>query len=500
VYKASIHHLVPLTLLSTVFTTLACGEGGSGSTIDAAPSDPSSPGAAPDPAPPLDQDLQDLPPPCPKSTRVDTTPAWAPSRDGTDGASCGPTISAQTFSSALCSCENTNVAGYLRTRSFRSRSLGPSTAEPTPERLGGSVGVNQSYITGGWADVGGSFSVAGRRDVLFGGLLQVGQDLRFNPALDVGGIVQVGRDAALASALRAIGVIDIGRDLYQAPGSRFVGLALVDVGGKEHTQPVSVDPPCACGADEVLDISALVADARTNNDNAAVGLESHELDLVVGIGTALTLPSGRYHLHQIAGAGALQLRISGKVALFVDDDFYAGPLFRVSLDAGAELDLFVEDNLVLAGAALIGDPARPSATRVYAGGTGDIAVAGLNAFAGNVYAPNANVLVGGVGRVFGSLFGKNIIAAGILDVGYDESVGDGQVECPPPGDDPDDGSPGEDPPSNGDPDADPGDGDPTGLPPGGGGTPDGDEPGGDEPGDGSGSPSPCDPVDVPTVY
>ena len=37
-------------------------------------------------------------------------------------------------------------------------------------------------------------------------------------------------------------------------------------------------------------------------------------------------------------------------------------------------------------------------------------MAGLNAFVGNLYAPTANVLVGGVGRVYGSLFGKNIVA------------------------------------------------------------------------------------------
>ncbi len=362
---------------------------------------------------------------------------------------CGPPLPTRAFSSALCSCEDTSVAGFLRTRSFQS-----SAGEQTPERLGGTVGVNRSYITGGLADVGGSFAVAGTRDVLFGGVLQVGEDLRFNPAFDVAGIVQVGRDAAFASSLRAAGVIDIGRDLYRDPGTRFLGLALLSVGGEQFSEEVSVAPPCACDAGEIVDVPALVAEARTNNDNAAIELDSNEIDLVVGIGRVLALPTGRYHLHQIAGAGALDLHIEGRVSLFVDDDFYAGGLFRVSLAPDAEFDLFVEDDFALAGAAVIGDPTRPAATRIYVGGTGDIAIAGLNLFAGNVYAPRANVLVGGVGRVLGSLFGKNIIAAGFLDVGYDESVREGNPVCPPPGGD------------------------------------------GDTPSDG---PAPCDPVDSPII-
>jgi hypothetical protein len=343
---------------------------------------------------------------------------------------CHPSVGARTFSSALCSCEDTNVAGFLKTRSFRSRG-----ASPGAERLGGSVGVNRNYITGGLADVGGSFSVAGDRDVLFGGLLKVGADLSFNPSFDVAGLVGIGRDAYLNGALRAVGIIGIDRDLYRSSESRFLGLALVNVGGDRYTEAVDVAEPCGCGEDDLLDIAGRVAAAATDNDNARIGLNAHALDLVAGIGTALTLPSGRYFLHQVGGVGAIRLRISGKVELHVEDDFLAGPLFGVTLDPDAEVDIFVQDNLVLAGAALLGDPARPSATRVYVGGTGDIAVAGLNAFAGNLYAPTANVLVGGIGKIYGSLFGKNVISAGFLEVGYDESVLDG-VECTPPAEPP----------------------------------------------------------------
>ncbi len=378
--------------------------------------------------------------------------------------SCGSAVAARTFSSALCSCEDTNVAGFLRTRSFRSQSGGAA------ELLGGNVGVNRNYLTGGFADVGGSFVVAGSRDVIFGGFLQTGGDLRFNPDFDVAGFVDVGNDAWLGGELRAVGSIDVTGDLHRAQGSGFFGLALLRVGGSQQTGDVVVPSPCGCEPDQLLDVAGLVAEARTRNDNAAIGLDPHALDLVVGLGNIITLPTGRFYVHQIAGAGALGIRATGKVALFVDDDFVAGGLFRVSVDPGAELDIFVKDNMVLAGAAVLGDPARPSATRFYVGGTGDIAVAGINAFAGNLYAPTANILVGGIGRVFGSLFGKNIISAGFLDVGYDQSIREGGEGCPPPVTGP------SDPPGD-----DPGGDDPGGDTPAGGGPPGGDTPAGGTP-------------------
>jgi hypothetical protein len=428
----------PLALLAL----FGCGGAERGTTISADES--VQPGAVDD-TPVTGWASHDPGPSCAKAATVSlASSTWSEAdAEGT----CHPSVGARTFSHALCSCEDTNVAGFLKTRSFHSRGAAPGV-----ERLGGSVGVNRNYFTGGLADVGGSFSVAGPRDVLFGGLLKTGSDLRFNPSFDVAGLVGVGGDAHLNGALRAVGLIGIDGDLHRSPDSRFLGLALVSVHGQNYTEAVDVGEPCSCGAGAVLDIASRVADAANDNDNASVGLDEHALDLVAGIGTALTLPSGRFFLHQVSGVGAIRLRISGKVELHIEDDFFAGPLFAVTLDPDAEVDIFVRDNLVLAGAALLGDPARPSATRIYVGGTGDIAVAGLNAFAGNLYAPTANVLVGGIGKVYGSLFGKNVIAAGILDVGFDESVLDG-VECTPPAQPPVEEPPVVEPPATDDPPA-----------------------------------------------
>jgi hypothetical protein len=344
------------------------------------------------------------------------------------GGACTGKVAAQTFAAALCSCEDTNIAGYLKTRQLAP--AGSTTADSL-EQLGGSVGVNRNYITEGYADIGGSFTVAGPRDILFGGLLKAGQDLQLNPAADVAGVVEVGRDAWLAEQMRAFGRVAITRDLYTDAGGGFRGIALVDVGGATRTQSVVIASPCACGQGDLIDVAALVDDARTKNDDDAIGLDPDAVDLAVGLGTALTLPGGRYYVHQVGTLGGVQLRITGKTALFVAGDLIATGAFRVQLDADAELDLFIEGNLALTGAALFGDRARPAATRVYVGGGSDVTVAGYGAFVGNLYAPAANIFIGGYGQIYGSLFGKNINAAGFLSVGYDQGIqqtGDG---CPP---------------------------------------------------------------------
>jgi hypothetical protein len=347
------------------------------------------------------------------------------------GGACASQVAADTFTAAVCSCEDTRVAGYLRTTSFRSRPL-PAGA---PDAVG-SVGVNRDYVTAGYADVSGSFIVAGARDVAFGGYLKAGEDVRVNPALDVAGLVEVGRDAFLKNDARVFGKVDIGRDLYLEPGSDISGIAVVDVGGQRRSETVQVDAPCACAPEQIIDVAALVDAARLDNDDAAAGFEPDDLNAVVGIGAEATLHGGRYYLRQLGGVGSLTLHFTADTALFVEDDLFATGLFRVELAPDAELDVFVRDNLVITGAAVFGDPERPGATRIYVGGTGDVAIAGASAFVGNLYAPQANILVGGVGQVRGSLFGKNIIAAGFLDLGYDASVRDGGEDCPPlePGD------------------------------------------------------------------
>jgi len=53
----------------------------------------------------------------------------------------------------------------------------------------------------------------------------------------------------------------------------------------------------------------LVRDARTNNDNAANGIDPKMLNLVVG-NIEATLPCGRFYLEQIGGAGNIIINVT----------------------------------------------------------------------------------------------------------------------------------------------------------------------------------------------
>lgn len=63
----------------------------------------------------------------------------------------------------------------------------------------------------------------------------------------------------------------------------------------------------ACRAGEIIDVARLVDDARSDNDNDSIGLDADALSAVVGIGTALERPSGRFYVNRIGGVGGINL-------------------------------------------------------------------------------------------------------------------------------------------------------------------------------------------------
>src|SRR5262249_43457962 len=87
---------------------------------------------------------------------------------------CAGSIAPRVFNNSVCSCTNTNIVGYLVTRSFDS---GTGMMDTT---AGAPVGVDQTYTTGGYADVGGTFVESGTAGVMFGGYVKVAGDAKFN--------------------------------------------------------------------------------------------------------------------------------------------------------------------------------------------------------------------------------------------------------------------------------------------------------------------------------
>jgi len=368
------------------------------------------------------------------------------SRDGITYDACTGAIAGRVFTNSVCACDDVSMVGFLTTRSFHS---GQGQTSTNAIAQGAPVGVNDLYSATGYTDVGGTMVIAGSGNTVLYQYMKIGGDLKMNGELGVqqgfgaAGLVTVLRDAwfkqdVYLSLLGFLptGIMEIGRELHQPSGEQMFALTTVNgalySGTTPHNQPFTVPAPCACADSEILDIAAIVDRGRVVNDNADIGLSPDVFNLNFGIGLDLTLPCGRFYVNQIGSLGTVTLHIPGRTALFVGGDVGDLGIFDVDLGPQGELDIFIKGNLVSIGATSFGDRNRPSATRVYVSGSGDVAIVGLGEFVGNVYAPRARIFSLGYAQVFGSLFGRRVDMGAGLDVFYDRDILDVGADCPPP--------------------------------------------------------------------
>jgi hypothetical protein len=99
-----------------------------------------------------------------------------------------------------------------------------------------------------------------------------------------------------------------------------------------------------------------------------------------------------------------------------------------------ELDVFVSGNLTITigvglTALALGAPERPGALRFYVGGDQVTIRIGLLSFAGQIYAPNAVVVVAASLGMFGSIVGRDIVAVGPQQLHYDRSITETEPMC-----------------------------------------------------------------------
>lgn len=341
-------------------------------------------------------------------------------------ATCAGAIATSVFDNSVCSCDDTNIVGYLRTRSFDSGVPGSSDDD-----WGAPVGVNRNYLTGGYADIGGSFTIATSSATTFAGYLRIRGDGRFGGDISAIGRVDVYRDLWILGSVALTVEANVTGDLHQ-PTGRLFGFPTSSVGGSTIRSAFTVERPCACDPSEIVDIAGIVAAGRAENDNADIGLMPGVLDPVIGLGVDIELPCGRFYLSGISGLGDITLHVNGRTALFVDGDVNALGVFDIDIGPDGELDMFIGGQLLSIGAGSYGDRNRPARTRIYAAGGGDVTIIGATGFVGNVYAPNARITAPGATTVYGSLFGRQIDMPGYLDVHYDRAILDVDVDCPPP--------------------------------------------------------------------
>jgi hypothetical protein len=341
--------------------------------------------------------------------------------DGSPDEVCTGTVAVRTFTRALCTCEGYATSTALTTDSFDS-AAGPYV----PGGTSGDVGIDGELRTSARVDIGGGVAVSGAAGAVLLADLRVARDLAIAGALGTGVTVTAGGDARLAGSID-LAALTVAGTLTVAPGA---GLAGAVTAGATVRAPVEVAAPCACGADDLVDIAAFVAGHAADNQDAAIGLAPDRLTDYRGPIT-LDLPCGIYYVGPVRGDGALTLRVTGRAALLVDGDLALAAPFTVELATDdAELDLMIAGILSSNQAIAIGRIDHPARVRVYVGGSGTIELSGDSQLAANLYAPRAAVALSGTATVHGSLFVRRLDQSGPVTIHYDIDVRRADVACP----------------------------------------------------------------------
>jgi hypothetical protein len=348
----------------------------------------------------------------------------------TAGSMCMTSVATRVFDHALCTCQNAAITGSFLVDGFNSNHAVDAAGHVTSA----SVGVNTDLAITGDVDIHGSLVNAGTRGIpITSSKYNIDGNFESNCNLVITGAnVQFGRDVWVNGSITSTGSAHVAGSVYQPAGKTLLG----SIGGTHVEQSFTVPEPCACAADQLLDIDAIVAAGTAANHNSSVGLSQGAALINVNGGDTLDLGCGRFAFSNIAVLGTATIKASGRTALFIHGNLAITGNFGLDVGATGEMDVFITGNLAITGQATIGSPKRPAAVRFYVGGSGDIAITGGTVFAANLYAPRSNLAVTGNAETYGSYFVRRFAATGSQIIHYDSAILEVPAAegCKPPGD------------------------------------------------------------------
>jgi len=320
----------------------------------------------------------------------------------------------ETFSKAICVCEDFNDVGKVNVGPYR---LGPYGMNYPYEDEGGSVGVNGTSSHTALVGASGSWdawvALHTTGDFIIGQSVTTTGDLTFQGALRVHGDLSVGGN------LSGTGQVIVEGALRLAGETDRRGMMQV---GSEAPYVAPAAPPCPCDPATFFDVVAAVESARAANDNALQGVPT---DLALEPRTEITLPTGRYFFENLESQGKVVINIAGTVAIYIAGSLDSVGYENFRLADEAQLDLFVSGNIRTVGHM---DMAQEywhgaghgwpySRFRLYLGGSDPfIVVTGNQFWGGSIYAPTAAAKFNGHLMVNGSLFVRTFLGAGHLEV------------------------------------------------------------------------------------
>jgi hypothetical protein len=328
---------------------------------------------------------------------------------------CEPTAAPSLFTNALCICEDLNDIGAILVRKG-------VTKDPATMGLNGSFKViNHSGIDGSLVAYGGLKAIAN---------VDVKQNVVSNGNVEFTGRLAAGKDLMVGGNLTGLGALQVGGVLGVNGSQNLLGGKSIGTVGA-YKGPAG--PPCACGANQVINVKAEVSKARNSNNNAAAGLPGAPVNTIGA--NKLVLNSGSYYFGNKKSIGYAKVVVNGAVKIYVDGDLDSIGHDRFDIQSGSTLDLYVSGNVRTVGHMVYGDRHHPAAFRLYIGGNQQATMqVGNQVFHGAIYAPNATLAYVGRTKIEGSLLAKTLSSVGLLELYFARPTTNGSGEkCTPPG-------------------------------------------------------------------
>jgi hypothetical protein len=342
---------------------------------------------------------------------------------GTDPQSCTGALSARFGRYALCSCDDLELSGHFGVGGPGGPPKdpgrgGPGPAAPAPLDFVSAVGTDGSLRVAGLTEVAGSLTTAGSGGATFvrGGHIQ--GNLRGGGNFTTMTTMGVWVSGEMSSEGDVSGLFKVVGGPLRVPAAAVVAPEVQSMGVAR--QPVSVPGPCGCGATPAIDLAGAIAVRRKYNANPAPSFESSLADVTDA--ETLDFSCGEYFLTEIrtSETAPLELRVKGRVAIFVAGDVHLGNRFNVTLEEDAELDLIVGGSFFMTGL-VFGAPSTPARARLWVRGV-TVSLSGPVQFGAAVYAPSAVFSADATLTLSGSLYVGSLVVSGDVRIAYDPNI------------------------------------------------------------------------------
>jgi hypothetical protein len=275
-----------------------------------------------------------------------------------DAGTCTGNLGKKTFNWTICSCKNVAASSSVFCDAWDS-----TKGTYKPNQVGGGIAANIGVSSSDTITDYGKMTAAGTT----GTTISSSNKIAVYDDLQTGSNYSTGNDTAGANVYAAGnisgGSLNIKGTLYQPNGKTHGGVTY----GSLMNQAVTVNPACNCTYK--IPVGAIVAWAKTHNDNALINLDPGLLTKTTS-SVHVDLPCGAYYLTGFTTSVPVAIVVHGNTAVFIDGSISTSDFFEITLaDQKSQLDLFVSGTISPSATIQLGNANWPALTHVYVGGS-----------------------------------------------------------------------------------------------------------------------------------